>query len=503
MRIPLTAGALVLIGVHFIQATPPSLTIYNQNFAVVRETVPLDLKAGVNEVRFPGAAALLEPDSVILRDPSGATTFSVLEQSFWNNPVSEGLLLDLHEGKSVDFRVQKPGQPDRIVSGKIIRSGYTPAQDPYFNRYGMDGYNAGRTARMNGAANQPIIETEGVLYFSLPGVPLFPPLEDDAILKPTLHWRLQCGAPVKVDAQLGYLTDGIGWEADYNVVAEEESEVLTINGWVTMTNQCGKDFADARIQLIAGDVRKLRPDELRQRAAMMASSQRSNPSVPGVTERGFDEYHLYTLERPATLHDRESKQVEFVRAEGVQSQRIYVYDGAKVDWQRSHADATSFRGDSSFGADSHNKVWVMSEFMNSAANQLGIPLPRGRVRFYRQEGERLQFIGENVIDHTPRDMLLRIYTGDAYDLRGERRRTQLKSESSDRWADETFEFKLANRKREPVEIRVIEHLYRAVNWDISQSSNTFLKTDAQSIEFRIPLKPDEERTVSYTVHYSW
>ncbi|MEO7317490.1 MAG: DUF4139 domain-containing protein, partial [Chthoniobacteraceae bacterium] len=410
-------------------------------------------------------------------------------------------LLTLHEGKTINFRIKEAGQPTRIVPGKIIRSGHVAAVPPSAYRYPMDGYEA---ARMNPAGNQPIIEVEGQLQFSLPGIPLFPPLNDDAILKPTLHWRLQSEQAARLDAQLGYVTGGIGWEADYNVVAPEKSEVLAIGGWVTMSNSSGKTFAEAQIQLIAGDVRKLQPEEMRQRAlAMRASSGVADSRSFGVAERSFDEYHLYTIERPTTLHDRESKQVEFVRAEGVQSQRIYVYDGAKIDWQRWSGETTAYRGDSSFGTESHSKVWVMSEFMNSAANKLGVPLPRGRVRFYRQEGERLQFIGENVIEHTPRDTLLRIYTGDAFDLRGERRRTQFKGESSDRWADETFEIKLANRKEEPVEIRVVEHLYRSVNWDIRENSNTYLKTDAQRLEFRIPLKPGEERAVTYTVHYSW
>jgi hypothetical protein len=146
----------------------------------------------------------------------------------------------------------------------------------------------------------------------------------------------------------------------------------------------------------------------------------------------------------------------------------------------------------------------MREFKNSAANQLGIPLPLGTVRFYRQDDEgQLQFTGENQIDHTPKDETLRIYTGNAFDLVGERKRTAFKSDSSNHWFDETFEITLRNHKTEAAEIRVVEHLYRWTNWEIREPSNTFLKTDAQTIEFRIPLKPDEERVVSYQVHYSW
>jgi hypothetical protein len=145
----------------------------------------------------------------------------------------------------------------------------------------------------------------------------------------------------------------------------------------------------------------------------------------------------------------------------------------------------------------------MCEFDNSAANRLGIPLPRGRVRFYRRDGEQLQFVGENQIDHTPRDEKLRIYTGDAFDFVGERKRTDFKVDQANSWVDESFEIKVRNRKADPVEIRVVEHLHRAANWEIRQNSNTFLKTDSKTIEFRIPLKPGTEHTLTYKVHYSW
>jgi len=233
--------------------------------------------------------------------------------------------------------------------------------------------------------------------------------------------------------------------------------------------------------------------------------------LPPVTERTFDEYHLYTLERPTTLRDRETKQVEFIRATGVQSKRVYIYDGVKLDAQNSRGDRMeNIRTQSDYGTQSNPKVSVMRELKNSAANQLGMPLPKGRVRFYRRDAAALnagngplEFTGENVIDHTPKDELVRISTGSAFDLVGERRRTDWKLNSSQTSAREAFEIKLRNHKKEPVEIRVVEHLYRWLTWEITEKSNTFLKTDAQTIEFRVQLAPDEEKTVTYTVNYSW
>src|SRR5947208_812525 len=223
-------------------ASQPALTIYNQNFAVVRDTVPVELKQGVNNVRFTETTAHLEPDSVILRDSTGKTNLQILEQSYRNDPVSQELLLSLFEGKTIDFV-----------------------------------------------------------------------------------------------------------------------------GWVTMDNQSGKTFENAKIKLMAGDVSKiqqaevagyLRNEELAVSAAM----------PPPVSEKAFEDYHLYTLARPATLRDRETKQVEFIRASGVKSERIYVYDGMKIDWnQWRGVRMENIRNNQDLGTEMETKVAVMREFKNSEA----------------------------------------------------------------------------------------------------------------------------------------
>jgi hypothetical protein len=485
----------------------PSLTIYTQNFAVVRDSVPLDLREGMNAVRFTDTTAHLEPDSVMLRDPKGGVALRIVEQNYRADPVSRALLLSLNEGREIEFFVRETDKPDRIVKGKIIRSGYVPHSQLAMQRYGQQYYQSQMAATYgSGGTAQPIIEVDGRLQFSLPGEPHFPALADDTILKPTIAWQLHADKAAKLDAELCYVTGGMGWEASYNVAAPEQGEVLDLTGWVTMDNQSGRTFRNTKVQLIAGDVAKLRREDGQDRRSEYAFAVAGGMANPQqVTEKAFDEYHLYTLPLATTLHDRETKQVEFVRAAGVQSQRIYVYDGVKIDWNQHRGyGMENIRGNESYGTQSNPKVWVMREFKNSEANHLGIPLPKGRVRFYRRDDDgRLQFTGENLLDHTPKDELVRLYTGNAFDLVGERRRTNYKQDGSNHWLNESFEIKVRNHKKETVEIRVVEHLYRWTNWEIREPSNTFLKTDAQTIEFRIPLKPDEERVVTYTVHYSW
>lgn len=454
----------------------PGLTIYNQDFAVVRDTLTLDLKAGINDVTFDGATALLEPDSVILRDPSGRP-IQILEQNYRNDPVTQPLLLSLFEGREIDFFIREANKPDRTVRGKIIRSGY--------NQTG-----------------EPIIEVDGKIQFGLPGSPVFPSLGDDTILKPRLAWKINAPEAFKTQAELGYITGGLNWSASYNLVSPEKGDTIDLVGWITMNNRSGRTFENAQIKLLAGDVNKIRPPNsgIGPRPIALAKNMAA-PAPDVVTEKAFDEFHLYTLARPTTLRDQETKQVEFVRATGVQSETIYVYDGLNFP---SHIQNFQVGADENFGTQNNTtKVAVFREFKNSKANNLGIPLPKGRVRFYRTDGSNLEFVGENSIDHTPVDELIKLKTGDAFDIVGERKRTNFRVDTANRQADESFEIELRNRKKEGVTVRVVEHLLRWANWKIAEKSDDFTKVNSDKIEFRIALKPGEERKVTYTVHYTW
>ena len=490
----------ILPGSLFAQSPQSSLTIYNENFAVVRQDLPLDLKSGENQVNVNDITMHLEPDSVILRDPTGKHAVQVLEQNYRADPISESLLLSLYESKTIDFEVATP-QGTQIVKGKIIRSGYAPHDYFAMNRYGQE-YDQGQTAA---AAAQPIIEVNGQLRFSLPGTPVFPSLTDDTILKPRLEWTLATDRAGKFPAEFSYVTGGMSWQADYNIVAPEKGDLVDIVGWVTMDNQSGKTFENARIKLMAGDVNKIQPGMNGRAFTQMAMVSGAVMVGPPVTEKAFDEYHLYTLERTTTLRDRETKQVEFIRAAGVGTKQIYIYDGVKIDANRYNGwNWDSIRNDHSYGTESNPKIWVMREFLNSQANHLGMPLPKGRVRFYRRNDDgQIEFTGENVIDHTPRDETVRIYTGNAFDLTGERVRTNYDVDDGKSTATESLEIKVRNHKKEPVDVRVVEHLYRALTWDIASSSADYKKTDAHTIEFPVTIAPDGEKTITYTAHYTW
>jgi len=475
----------------------PALTIYNQNFFVARERLPLDLKAGVNFINYAGVAAHLEPDSVILRDPNGRA-LQILEQSYRNDPISQELLLSFYEGKTIDFAVgQTPDGKPLLIRGKVIRSGYIPSTY-YAQNYQQP------------VSTQPIIELDGVLRFGLPGQPMFPALSSDSILKPTLNWQLETNDPGKFDAEISYVSGGMSWQSDYNLVVSDDNksggktDLLDMIGWITMRNQSGKTFENANIKLLAGDVNKIQQPAVSGRiyaAAKMAME--ADALQPVVREKSFDEFHLYTMLRPATLRDQETKQVEFVRSTGIRAQRLYVYDGANVA-QYGYYNYDQIRNDPSYGTASNPKVWVMEEFKNSDTNHLGIPLPKGKLRFYRRDTDgHLEFVGENTIDHTPKDETIRVYTGNSFDVVGERKRTNYHVDSNQRWMDETFEIRVRNHKKEAVSVRVVEHLYRWTNWKLMEQSHASRKMDAQTVEFPVNVAPDGEQVVTYTVHYSW
>jgi hypothetical protein len=480
---------LALCGSLYAQQASQSLTIYNQDFAVVRQDIPLDLKSGESQVNVNEITMHLEPDSVILRDPSGKHPVTVLEQNYRADPVSQFSLLSLYEGKTIDFE-----HPDHtMVKGRVVRSGYVPPDYFHGNRQSL-------------AQEEPIIEVGGQLRFGLPGTPIFPDLTAETILKPRLEWLVATDRPGKFPAELSYVTGGMSWQADYNIVAPEKGDLVEIVGWVTMDNHSGRTFENARIKLMAGDVNKIQPGQEYDRAYKFALAAPVAGMVgPPVTEKAFDEYHLYTLERSTTLRDRETKQVEFIHAAGVATKQVYVYDGVKIDQNRFNGwNWENIRNDHSYGTESNPKIWAMREFVNSQANHLGMPLPKGRVRFYRRNDDgQVEFTGENTIDHTPRDETIRIYTGNSFDLSGERRRTAYAIDMGKSMATETFEIKVRNHKKEPVEVRVVEHLYRGKNWEITTKSDEYQKKDSQTVEFPITVMPDGEKVITYTAHYTW
>ena len=462
-----------------------AITVYNGNFGVVRDTVPLELQPGITEQSYSGVTTQLEPESVILRDPTGRVALSVLEQSYRGDPVDQAKLLQMFEGKTIRFLKNVDGK-EVIESGKIVRA---PSTVMTTNQYGSS-----QQRQLD-----PIVEIDGELMTRLPGTPLFPSLGDDSILEPTLSWKLHADQAAKIDAQLSYLTGGMTWKSDYNLVLPEEGDLVTLTGWVSIQNNTGTTFENASIKLIAGDVNKVQ-DSNRARGQVMEMAVASRAAdAPKVEAKKFDEFHMYALPLETTLRDRETKQVEFVRAEQVQTNKLYIYNGA--GGVRYYGGLNT---NQNYGHNAQSDIAIYREFKNSENNGLGVALPAGKTRFYRMDSDgQLEFTGENVIDHTPKNETIRVYLGNAFDLVGERTRTNFYKHPSRDMMRESFEIEIRNRSEETVTVQVVEPLYRWSNWTITEHSAVYEKTDAQTIDFPVTVDADQVETISYTVEYSW
>jgi hypothetical protein len=474
---------------------PFALTIYNQDFAVARTFISLDLHPGLNSVTTTQVTSRLEPDSVILRDPSGLHPVHILEQNYDAAIVSQEWLLQKYEGKTIDFEIRTQ-QGTQIIPGKIIRA---PSQGQA--QYGFNGQS------YQGQYAEPLIEVNGHMQFSLPGLPLFPASTDGLLLKPTLRWQIDAAQPEHFSAELAYITGGLNWEATYNVVAPNATDVTgpqkaDVLGWVTIHNLSGTDFPDARIKLMAGDVAKIAGYGAGFGSGMNVAMARAEAVQPQVTQKAFDDFHLYDLHRTVSLHDGETKQVQFLDASGVTIHRSYLYDGA-ANLQPYYGGG--FNNNRDYGLENGNtKVYIVQEIKNSKANHLGIPLPAGRMRLYRRDSDgQMEFVGESMIPHTPTEDTVKLVSGSAFDVKGSRRQTDFHSDYQNRWADESFEIKLTNQKQQPIQVTVLEHLYRGDNWQITEHSAPFTQRDSRTVAFPIEVPAKGEATLTYTVHYTW
>jgi hypothetical protein len=475
----------------------PSLTIYNSDFALVKETISLDLKEGFNDLSYEGATMTLEPTSVVLTPLYGdeeddyryeeddyKPTIVVAEQSYRNDILTPSYMLSLFEGKSIDFLVDLGEGRNEVVSGKVVRSGYASG----------------------GAPSDPIIELQGKVRFGLPGIPLFPSLGDDTLFKPRLEWQIFSSQTFQGEANLSYLTEGISWQASYNLVLPQRGVLASLNGLITISNNCGRDFLKANLELMAGEVSRDRGHMLEKNMmAPRAMAVSEAMDGAGVTQKPFDEFHLYTLPVPVTLRDKEIKQVEFVSASSVSVETIYRVSAQQL-YHGNHGIGSVFHDSPDITTSAPTHVTVLRRIANSDSNQLGIPLPSGMFRIYRKDEEGIQFVGESRIEHTPKNEIFEVVTGKAFDVLAKRTRTQFEVGDTPylgkRTMTESFEYILTNRKDEDIVVNVVDYL-RGPNWKITSETHPHKKTSAAEVQWEVEVEADSQVKLTYTVVYSW
>ena len=461
----LIAGVATPAGAE--EAEGVALTIYNQDFGVVREKRAVELRDKVGTIRFTGVAAEIDGTSVQFKSLTHPST-TVLEQNYEYDLVSADKLLQRHVDRSISV-LTKDGSR---YQGTLLS--FDPAQ-----------------LVLRQDENIVMIQRgDNVKDIQLGELP------NGLITKPTLVWKLATKKTGRQLVEVAYQTAGLGWRADYNAVLNEKDTALDLSGWVTIENHSGATYEDARLKLIAGDVRRVRPPMQRYRRDVMAAEAAS-----GFEEKAFFEYHLYTLGRKTTVADNQTKQVELLKAANVPVKKVFFYDGAP-----QYGFYGGLVSDPGYGSEqSNNKVNVILELTNSKRNHMGMALPKGKVRLYKRDEAdgALEFIGEDEIDHTPKDETIRLHVGDAFDIVGERKRTDYKVDTSRHVITESFEIRLRNHKDAPVEVLVKETLYRWSNWEIVEASDKHEKYDANTAHFRVKVGKDDEKVIRYTVRYTW
>jgi len=436
-----------------------SITVYNQNFGLVREVRTLDLDGGRLSLEYGDVASGIQPETVHIRVLDGGD-LEVLEQNYQYDLLSPQKLLEKYVGRTVTVYRTNP---------------VTGVEEPV-------------DAEVLSVSGGPILRIGDEITFNYPGRFGFPEVPENLIAEPTLLWLLD--APEgRRQVEVSYLTNDLNWKSDYVMVLNEDDDRADLTGWVTLTNQSGASYDGARLQLVAGDVQRVtdRRDELR--GAMMADAVREM-DASGFSEQGFFEYHLYTLGRPADVLHNEQKQVTLLEATDFGVQKRLIFHGATPYYRGSYGQITA-----------NQKVGVFLDFENSEAAGLGMPLPKGTVRVYKRDGEGAQqFIGEDLIDHTPRDERLRIKMGEAFDVVGDRRQmdytvvSRCVSESS-------WEVSLRNHKDEDVEVLLVEPV--GGDWELLSSSHPATKVDAWTFTFEPRVEANGETTVEYRVRVRW
>jgi len=454
-------------------AAPPerdsvAVTIYNQGTALIQDRRTYTFTMGDNLINFTDVASQIDPTSVSfisLTDPTGT---SVIEQNYIYDLVGTSALLRRY----VDEQIRVSTIDGTVYEGQLLSG-----------------------------SGEIILRTDdgGVVVISQDDVRdvQFPELPSGLITRPTLRWLVDSENGGEQQVELTYLTGGINWTADYNILLTTDNSSLDLNGWVTLNNNSGTAFQDAIVKLVAGDVNRVQPQTV-ARTEMQEMAFDDAGTGAAVEQREFFEYQLYEIARNVTVGNNETKQVEFVNGTAVPATTFYVYDSSQPFYGYGF-----FYYDQFYGQTGITDVGNYLEFTTDEEGGLGADLPAGRIRVYQEDVDGAALlIGENYIDHTPQGENVQIYLGNAFDLVGERTQTEFQVIGSN-VVEETFEIRLRNRKDdETVEIRVPERLARGANWEIIESSMDYEQVNAFSIEFRAEVPAGEEVVITYTVRYT-
>lgn len=429
-----------------------NLVIYNRDFGLVNENITVPVKTGISEFSIENIARQIDPLSVILNIESDKNEVRILEQKFVSDVLSQQMLLDKYEGQEINFETVVENTGERFVrKGKIIRAG-----------------------------NNPIIKIDGIYRFGLPGTPLFDNLPEISLLKPTLIWQIKSEKTSNENMTLSYMTRGFSWETNYNAVILDDEKHIELYAWFVINNNTGRDYKNAQAVLLAGDVNRIQNNQMHApMARKMVMAVESYAVHDDVSIEALDDFYVFNIDRKLDLDNRETKQIEFLSSSSVPIKRTYKYEG-------QHGQG----------------VQIIITIKNDEESNLGISLPAGKMKIYRTYNNDFNiFTGEDRINHTPVNEEIELNIGKAFDLTGERIVKESKRIGT-REIEETYQITLRNQKKEKVNIIVSERINRA-DWNMIRHSDPYEQIDSQRIEFNVAVKPESEKTVSYTIRMRW
>jgi hypothetical protein len=429
-----------------------AVTVYNANLGVVKDFRTISIKSGKSQIAITDVAQFIDPTSVHIK-----LNGEVIEQNYQYDLVSLDKILQ----KYIDKEIQLIGENNEFIEGKLLSA--------FGGQIVLE-------KKEGGLVMLPNLSKYRVSVGTLP---------EGLITKPTLLWMVNSNSSGNQDVEISYQTSGMNWHAEYVAVLNENDTELDLNSWVSVENKSGTTYKNAVLKLVAGDVNLVKDQQTPRYQQDMMMMKSEGISQQQFQEKEFFEYHIYNLERPTTIANNETKQISLFETSDVKATKKYFYKSGSYGWYSGNSGSKS-------------KVSVVVEFENKEANNMGVPMPKGKVRLYKSDDNSLEFIGEDLIDHTPKNENVKLKIGEAFDIVVEEIQTENKK-ISDRVNEQAYEIKIKNRKNEDITVEVERYL--GIYWEILSSSHPYEKKDAQNITFKIPVKKNGETVLTFKVRY--
>ncbi len=424
-----------------------AVTVYNNNLGVIKDVREINLNEGLSEIKIVDVAQRIDPTSVNIK-----LNGNVIEQNYQYDLAHFNKILY----KYIDKEISMINENNDLIEGTLLSSA---------------GNNIVLQKKEGGLLMIPDISKYRFSVASLP---------EGLITKPTLVWQVNSNKSGKQDVKISYQTKGMKWHAEYVAVLNDDDTKLDLNSWVSIENNSGTTFKNAKLKLVAGDVNQVQNNRVMYKGSpQIRMSMDALEESKQFEEKEFFEYHIYNLERKTTLSQNETKQISLFESDNIDANKKYFYRSS--------------------GYNNKGKVNVIVEFSNKKEQNLGVPMPKGKIRVYKSDGESVEFIGEDLIDHTPKNETIKLKIGDAFDVLAEEKQIDHKK-ITNRVYEQTYEVKIKNRKNEKVTVEVERYL--GVNWKILDSSLQYKKKNAQTISFQVPVNKDDKTVLTYRVRYN-